>query len=331
MKNNKITTVEQAVESLMDENITSKPYDYLFGDTADTYPKINHELLELPGFYSRKESSRLYTQKNRTLEADSISSVCPDGKKIFREATIDLEQETGPVKEDKKEIIFEYALQASFKYKKPCYPYIVTNHEYEEEFFDYCKEDIIIRMHLIVFDKKRVYKNINTLNEKDFTKDEFTPYDLVRFKHCLVFAKMPYAIDVLEKLVELFTKIKIINAEIQSDLFSSLNLMIQYHFRHDTKKIKELLTMITEQIPKNQLNDVTKQAELKNKLVASENSNKEKDLIINEQGQALNQKNQELNQKDQELNQKDQELNQKDHEIEKLKSILQKNNITVMG
>ena len=308
MKNNTKNTVEETVEYLMDLGVTSNPYDYLFEDTADTYPKINQELLKIPGFYSRKESSRLYTRDNRTLKADFISSVFPDGEKILREATIDLEQETGPVKEDKKEIKFEY--------QKPCYPYIVTNHEYEEEFFDYCKEDIIMRMYRIVFDKKRVYKNINTLNEKDFTKDEFTPYDLVRFKHCLVFAKMPYAIDVLEKLVELFTKIKIINAEIQSDLFSSLNLMIQYHFRHDTKKIKELLTMITEQIPKNQLNDVTKQAELKNKLVASENSNKEKDqalyqkdLIINEQGQALD---------------------QKDHEIEKLKSILQKNNITVM-
>ena len=74
--------------------------------------------------------------------------------------------------------------------------------------------------------------------------------------------------------------------------------------------------MITEQIPKNQLDNVTMQAKLENKLKESQNSNKEKDLIINEQGQALDQK--------------DQELNQKDHEIEKLKSILQKNNITVM-
>ena len=81
--------------------------------------------------------------------------------------------------------------------------------------------------------------------------------------------------------------------------------------------------MITEQIPKNQLDNVTMQAKLENKLMESQNSNKEKDLIINEQGQALDQK-------DQELNQKDQELNQKDHEIEKLKSILQKNNIIVM-
>ena len=80
MKNDNKTTVEQTVESLMNIKITSKPYDYLFGETADAYPKINHELLEIPGFYSRKESSRIYTQDNRTLEADSLSSVFPDGE-----------------------------------------------------------------------------------------------------------------------------------------------------------------------------------------------------------------------------------------------------------
>ena len=72
--------------------------------------------------------------------------------------------------------------------------------------------------------------------------------------------------------------------------------------------------MITEQIPKNQLNEVTNEVRLKNSIM-------KKDSIIDEQGK-------ELNQKDLIINEQGKALNQKDIKIKKLESLLQKNNIT---
>lgn len=85
-------------------------------------------------------------------------------------------------------------------------------------------------------DKKRIYELLNTLIEKDYTKEEFKSRDHVRFDHCLIFAKKPYACDVVEKLAVLFTTIKNVTFDIRRDLFSSLCMMVKYHFKDYKRK-----------------------------------------------------------------------------------------------
>ena len=58
-------------------------------------------------------------------------------------------------KYDKKQIIFEYCLYAIMNLKKPCYPYVVTNYEYGEDFIEYYIEDLSIKVNWI----RREYTN----------------------------------------------------------------------------------------------------------------------------------------------------------------------------
>ena len=51
----------------------------------------------------------------------------------------------------------------------------------------------------------------------------------------MIFAKKPYACDVVGKLAVLFTAIKNVTFDIRRDLFSSLFMMVKYHFK-DYKK-----------------------------------------------------------------------------------------------
>jgi len=55
----------------------------------------------------------------------------------------------------KKQIIFEYCLYAIMNLKKPCYPYVVTNYEYGEDFIEYYVEDLPIKVNWI----RREYTN----------------------------------------------------------------------------------------------------------------------------------------------------------------------------
>ena len=50
--------------------------------------------------------------------------------------------------------------------KKPCYPYVVTNYEYGEDFIEYYVGDLPIKVNLIIFDKKRIYELLNALLRK---------------------------------------------------------------------------------------------------------------------------------------------------------------------
>ena len=52
----------------------------------------------------------------------------------------------------------------------------------------------------------------------------------------MIFAKKPYACDVVEKLAVLITAIKNVTFDIRRDLFSSLSMMVKYHFKEYKKR-----------------------------------------------------------------------------------------------
>lgn len=200
--------IKQIVREIMTHKVTNKPYDFLFRENINNYPKINHKLLKLPGTFKNKENTTIFDSENGNLEMDYAESIFPDGKMVKREAAIDLEQETGKIKQEKVQVIFNYCLNTTITLKKPCYPFVATNHEYENDFLIFSVEGILLKIYLIIFDREKVYKILNTLSKKDYSKEEFSEEDTVLFTYCLVFAKKPYAQDVLEKLIDLLYQLK---------------------------------------------------------------------------------------------------------------------------
>ena len=52
----------------------------------------------------------------------------------------------------------------------------------------------------------------------------------------MIFAKKPYAYEVVEKLAEMFATIDNVTSDIRGDLFYAVSGMIKYHFKDDDKK-----------------------------------------------------------------------------------------------
>ena len=143
------------------------------------------------------------------------------------------------------------------------------------------------------------------MNKKDYSKEEFSKEDYVQFTYCMIFAKKPFAEDMMERLAKLFTSIENINMDFQYDLYTSLCMMIKYHF-NDDKKIRSLITMITEKMQKEELEKLSFFERIKTQLAESEN---------------------ECEQLKSELSKKDDELSKKDKKIEHLQTLLLNNNI----
>ncbi|WP_298524692.1 hypothetical protein [uncultured Methanobrevibacter sp.] len=310
--NSKRTKIQQIVSEIMRNKITTMPFDFLFRDNIAHYPETNHKLLGLPGIFKNIEDTNIFIKGCGNLNMDHLESVLPDDGMIKREAAINVEQETGKIKNEKIEVIFNYWLNTMIKLKKPCYPFVATNYEYKSKFLVGFVEGFLFIIYLIIFYKKRLYKILNTLNEKDYSKEEFSKEDYVQFTYCMIFAKKPYAEDMMERLTMLFTSIENINKEFQYDLHTSLCMMIKYHF-NDDEKIMELITMITEKMQEEEMEKLSFIERMKTQLAEGEIERK--------------QLKSEISKKDSELSKKDDELSKKDKKIEYLQTLLINNNI----
>ena len=313
--------VKKVVSQIMENTITTMPFDYLFRKTIDRFPEANHQLLGLPGEFKKKENTTVFVNEKTSLEMDYLESVLPDGGLIERESSINVEQETGKIRPEKLDTIFEYILNKTIDLKKPCYSFVVTNHNYNSDLLLHHVEGLIFLIRLIIFDEKRVYQLLNTLNEKDYSKEDFSIEDYVLFNYCMVFAKNPYARDITEKLAILFKSIDNIPQDLKIDLHSSLCMMIKYHFG-DAKKIKELITMITNAMEDEELEELPYKERLKIDLAKSEEryfrGEKERLEMLSE-----------ISEKNKKLAQKDKKLAQKDKKIAQLQKILLENNIII--
>jgi hypothetical protein len=262
---------------------------------------------------------------------------------VKRDSLNDVEQQTGKLSSDKVRDIYDYCLYATIQHQKPCYPIVVTNHNYGKTYEDHIIDGFSFRTYYRIYDKKKVYKLLNTLKNKDYSKEEMSNKEFLRFAYCLVFAKKPYAKDIVEKLVNLFCSMEHLTHKQQLDLHLSLKTMIKYHFKDELKKQRRLLTMITkavteleheeiigyeskqmsiEEITLKYLKEKNRSIERGIKLEEKATQLNEKDNQLKEQAAQLNEKDNQLEEQAAQLNEKDNQLNMKDVEIDQLKKII---------
>ena len=156
--------IKRIVDKIMKEKITPFPFDYLFRSTIQLHPEVTHKVLKLPGEYDGYEDTSLFVKNKHELKMDHLEKVIIKDNEVFNEALTNLEHETESIKIGKKDIIFEYVYKTMFHYGKFCYSYVATNHDYKEDTIHYEKDGAICIMHLIIFNKEKIYKILNTLD-----------------------------------------------------------------------------------------------------------------------------------------------------------------------
>ena len=148
---------------------------------------------------------------------------------------------------------------------------------------------------------------------KSFLKLSFYTFSIVSF-----FSKKEYFLKVLYKSIEIIKKIENINPVFKEELFSTICILVNYHFRNNENKKWELITMIAEiwrEIPED-CNSIERNIIYNDKLEQTVDDLKiiieNKDNIIENQ--------------DAQLKDKDTQLKDKDAKIKKLEEYI--NSIT---
>ncbi|WP_298523560.1 hypothetical protein [uncultured Methanobrevibacter sp.] len=273
--------IQEIVESMIAEKVNSKPFDFLFRRNSESYTKTTHEVLGLPGIFKQMETPNVFTINGKSLQQDLVESVLPDGKIIMQESTLNVEQQAYIITPAKVEHLYFYKIFNIGKHEKPCIPVIVTNIDYKTDEILYKINGEFFTIRIIYFSKEKIDIILNTLSEKDYSKEEMSEADFINLVHCIIFATKEHAKEVIEKIVKIFVSCEKIQDKHQMDLFLALKIMIKYRY-DDEKEIRRLLTMITQSVSEKQLEQVLGYEELIQKNKDSEIKLAEKDRIIAE-------------------------------------------------
>ena len=325
--------IQEIDDKLMEEETNPQPFDFLFRYHTRKYPKTAHAELELPGKYHEMKDTVVFVIDDGVKQLDYLESIKSDGNMVKRDSLNDVEQQTGKLSQNKVRDIYEYCLYATIQHQKPCYPIVVTNHNYGKKYEDYIIDGFSFRIYYRIYDEKKVYKLLNTLKNKDYSKEEMSNKEFLRFAYCLVFAKKPYAKDIVEKLVNLFCSMEHLTHKQQLDLHLSLKTMIKYHFKDELKKQRRLLTMITKAVTELEHEEIigyeSKQMSIEEitlKYLKEKNRSIERGIKLEEKATQINEKDNQLeeqatqiNKQAAQINEKDNQLNMKDVEIDQLK------------
>lgn len=310
--------IQENVKSMIEEKVNSKPFDFLFRKTSESYPKSNHIALELPGTFKKIEPPTVFTLNGRSLQQDLVESVFPDNKTLHHEATYNLEHMSYPINPEKTEVFYLCKNSTIKKHDKPCIIYMITNIDYKTDEM-ICKiNSEAFSIKIIYISQERIDKILNTISKIDYSKEEISEVDFVRLIHCLIFAQKEQAQRVVKKVVEIFIGIKKIKFQHHIDLHQALKTMIKYHFKKMSEQ-EELLKMITEAMTDEELEELSTFEYRYNKV---KEELQVKDQFIEERDQLLEENKKTIEKNEKTIVEKEKTIEEKDKEIEKLKALL---------
>lgn len=300
--------VKKTVARIMNEK-NDNPRDSTFKFIQAYHPEAQHISLRYPGKFVKSLGTETFTVNNRTFQMDGAELVNPDNV-LPCESTLNPEQQTTPPNATKIHAMYDYKLQLTFKHKIPSLNVIVTNIGDEDHTVIYESHGDAFKVYMRVFNDEEISKRLNTLTNNIKNKKLLSEIEVLDFAYILLFAQENKAKIYSEKVVELFCVIKYLNKTLQLDIHYVLKKLIRLHFRDDENKTKELLTMITQAVHPEVLENMNTLQKMARKIEEKDNLLLEKDKVISEQ--------------DKELSEKDNVISKQDKEILRLKNQLKR-------
>ena len=326
--------IKELVKIMMEESIHN-PTDYCINFIGSEYPKLTHEVFEYPGQFLEKYGRKVYRADGTELELDVAELVGPDDF-ITQKSTINVEHQTTPIEYGKVDAIFDYKLYLVHKTNLPSLSVVISNLEPGRKMKCYESRNNIFNVLHIGIGEEDVRKKINILKDIIENGEETSEIEGLYFSYISIYVEPHIRKEIMEELSHIFRKIKINDDTLRINTHHVLKVMIKASFKDDEEKTRELLTMITEGLNKEDYSKLStfgrmekaieqKQEIIENNLNVLANKNKE----ISDMHKELFDKDKELSDKDKTISEQGKLLSQKDKEIEELK--LQLKNQTVKG
>lgn len=303
-------TYEEKVKKIVDGAMLEKndnPRDSSFRFLQEYHGEAQHISLRYPGVFVKTLGTETFTVNNRNLRMDGAEFVNAD-ETLPCPSTINPEQQTKAIDPDKTHSMYDYKLHLTFKYKMPSLNVVVTNIGDEDHTVIYESHGDAFKVYVRVFNDDEISERLNTLRDNIEIKKKLSEIEVLDFAYILLFAQDNKAKKYSKVVARLFKEVKNLEKGLQLDIHYVLKKLIRLHFRDDENKTRELLTMITEAVHPDYLDDLT---------------------TLEKALKKVEERDYELSQKDDMIDSMRNDLSMRDDEIRKLKMKLKENNIEV--
>ena len=236
--------VIKIVKKIMGFDITDKPFDNLVAYYSRNYSYSNHIVLNLHGTFDDIEDTTVVEKGKTKLSMDFVEKAKVDNMQ-FDYITIIIKHQTKRLTDEKIEKLLRNYIQHIGLHNRPCFIYILTGEKYPKNMV-YEVEGTVFKVNFICYDEDKIQKTLNILSIKDYSNEELSEVEFLDFLYCIILTKEEYFLKVLYKSIEIIKKIENINPVFREELFSTICILIKYHFRNNENKKKELITMIAE-------------------------------------------------------------------------------------
>ena len=233
------------LEFMIKENIHN-PWDISFRFITGKYPKEAHETYGFPGKFLKPLNTTVITEDGTALEMDYAAMILLE-EDIHEKSALNVEHQSTLPTQDKIDTIYKYNLHLVMTHRLPALSAIISPHKIEKEI--YKSGHNIFGILPIDAGDEEIYERLNNLKNKINNNRKLTLSEALNFTFIATFVSKEKGKEILDILARLFTQAEL-DSEWQLDIFFVLKTMIKTHFKDDEKKLRELLKMIIETIPK---------------------------------------------------------------------------------
>ena len=236
---------DELLDFIIKENIHN-PWDISFRSITTKYPKEAHEVYGFPGKFVKALDTKIITEDGTNLEMDYSSLVLPDDI-IPEKSTINVEHQSTLPTQDKIKTIYKYKLHLVMTHRLPALNAIISPYKIKNKY--YKTHGDLLKILQIGPDEGELHERLNILKNKITNSKKLTRSEALQFTYIATFTPKENGKEMLNILAELFTQTEL-TPELRMDIFFVLKTMIKTYFKDDEKKLRELLKMIIETIPK---------------------------------------------------------------------------------
>lgn len=231
------------------KRLIHQPYDFAFKMMYEEFPKELHEELKVPGVFVRKTDVKVLLNY---MDASYI--VDPDFEIIFERVIVNMEHQSTPVGKPKIYIMTDYEIKNINSENLPNLSVVASHLQIESHEQSISRTSShILKPYYLDLGSNDNQKRLIKLNQIINNNEKITDNTALNLGIIVLFAPRDRALEITEKVVELYIKIKNkLSEKMEFVLFSVLYAMIDAYCDNQGD-FERLINMIEEKTSRNNI------------------------------------------------------------------------------
>lgn len=215
----------------------SKHYDLSHNILYNSFPKEYTKTIGVPGKFVKKINRRVHLKDGTTGEMDSAYIALPDGKILFKKASVCLEHQSKPVDDEKLDAIGYYDIQLVTDENLPTL-IVVASPSHPKKSKNQLKRtpSDCLKIYFVDLTEKNIYERLNRLNEIIKTNEKISTEEALNLGVIPLYAPKKHTQEITETIISHYIEIhQDLSLEMEKCLYSVITILTDAHIDNENE------------------------------------------------------------------------------------------------